>query len=139
MDTTVSTEQISDEPSTLGIETSRDVPNSSENDRIIKALETGFSNLLTNQKEFAKKQDERAERLQQAVEALKQKVSTPEKKTAFWQAYKNLADEHDEEFQRKYSTDLDTALIFVSFQLWIPRLSFRSSQESNIMAQIFGF
>ncbi|KAF7352441.1 hypothetical protein MVEN_01208700 [Mycena venus] len=65
-----------------------------------------------SQKEQAKKQDERAEQLQQAVEALKQKVPTTDKKTAFWQAYKTLADEHDEEFHRKYSTDLDTALIF---------------------------
>ncbi|KAJ7474753.1 hypothetical protein FB451DRAFT_954604, partial [Mycena latifolia] len=33
-------------------------------------------------------------------------------KTAFWSAYKTLADEHDKEFQQKYSTDLDTSLIF---------------------------
>ncbi|KAJ6589416.1 hypothetical protein B0H19DRAFT_850034, partial [Mycena capillaripes] len=29
-----------------------------------------------------------------------------------WTAYMKLADEHDKEFQQKYSTDLDTALIF---------------------------
>ncbi|KAJ7921684.1 hypothetical protein B0H13DRAFT_1449049, partial [Mycena leptocephala] len=35
-----------------------------------------------------------------------------DKKTAFWTSYMKLADEHDKEFQQKYSTDLDTALIF---------------------------
>ncbi|KAF7352446.1 hypothetical protein MVEN_01209300 [Mycena venus] len=84
----------------------------SENERLIQTLETCFSNLVRNQQEQANRQDERAERLQEAVEALKQKIPATDKKTAFWQAYKTLADEHDEEFQRKYSTDLDTALIF---------------------------
>ncbi|KAJ7921677.1 hypothetical protein B0H13DRAFT_2414846 [Mycena leptocephala] len=40
------------------------------------------------------------------------KVATTDKKTAFWTSYMKLADEHDKEFQQKYSTDLDTALIF---------------------------
>ncbi|KAJ7626465.1 hypothetical protein B0H17DRAFT_963424, partial [Mycena rosella] len=35
-----------------------------------------------------------------------------DKKTAFWTAYKTLADEFDKEFQRKYGNDLDTMLIF---------------------------
>ncbi|KAJ7479747.1 hypothetical protein FB451DRAFT_973185, partial [Mycena latifolia] len=35
-----------------------------------------------------------------------------DKKTEFWNSYMKLADEHDKEFQQKYSTDLDTALIF---------------------------
>ncbi|KAJ6590796.1 hypothetical protein B0H10DRAFT_1671372, partial [Mycena sp. CBHHK59/15] len=35
-----------------------------------------------------------------------------DQKTAFWTAYKTLADEFDKEFQRKYGDDLDTALIF---------------------------
>ncbi|KAJ7842453.1 hypothetical protein B0H14DRAFT_2316343, partial [Mycena olivaceomarginata] len=35
-----------------------------------------------------------------------------DKKTAFWTAYKTLADEFDKEFQRKYGNDLDTSLIF---------------------------
>ncbi|KAJ7264213.1 hypothetical protein C8J57DRAFT_995697, partial [Mycena rebaudengoi] len=35
-----------------------------------------------------------------------------DKETAFWDAYKTLADEHDKEFYQKYSTDLDTSLIF---------------------------
>ncbi|KAJ7749839.1 hypothetical protein DFH07DRAFT_721126, partial [Mycena maculata] len=33
--------------------------------------------------------------------------------TNFWNLYKTLADEHDREFHQKYSTELDTALIFV--------------------------
>ncbi|KAJ6456267.1 hypothetical protein C8R47DRAFT_926186, partial [Mycena vitilis] len=33
-------------------------------------------------------------------------------RTTFWTTYMKLADDHDKEFQRKYSTDLDTALIF---------------------------
>jgi hypothetical protein len=41
-------------------------------------------------------------------------VATTDKKTTFWTSYMKLADEHDKEFQQKYSTDLDTALIFVS-------------------------
>jgi hypothetical protein len=36
-----------------------------------------------------------------------------DKKTAFWNAYKILADEHDKELLQRYSTDLDTSLIFV--------------------------
>ncbi|KAJ7106200.1 hypothetical protein C8R44DRAFT_577704, partial [Mycena epipterygia] len=35
-----------------------------------------------------------------------------DKKTKFWNLYKALADEHDKEFLQKYSTDLDTSLIF---------------------------
>ncbi|KAJ7148108.1 hypothetical protein C8R43DRAFT_822427, partial [Mycena crocata] len=35
-----------------------------------------------------------------------------DKKTKFWNHYKTLADEHDKEFLQKYSTDLDTSLIF---------------------------
>ncbi|KAJ7820860.1 hypothetical protein B0H13DRAFT_1558063, partial [Mycena leptocephala] len=33
-------------------------------------------------------------------------------RTAFWTAYKTLADEFDKEIQRKYGNDLDTSLIF---------------------------
>ncbi|KAF7348681.1 hypothetical protein MVEN_01386900 [Mycena venus] len=83
-----------------------------EHDRLIKVLQTCFSDLVKNQQDQARRQDEQAEKLQQAVEALKPKIPVTDRKTAFWNAYKTLADEHDEEFQRKYSTDLDTALIF---------------------------
>ncbi|KAF7348677.1 hypothetical protein MVEN_01386500 [Mycena venus] len=77
----------------------------SDNNRLIEVLQTCFADL-------AKKQEEQANKLHQAVEALKPKVPVTDRKTAFWNAYKTLADEHDREFQQKYSTDLDTALIF---------------------------
>ncbi|KAJ7439241.1 hypothetical protein FB451DRAFT_941253, partial [Mycena latifolia] len=32
--------------------------------------------------------------------------------SAFWNAYKTVADEYDKEFKDKYGTDLDTSLIF---------------------------
>ncbi|KAJ6599781.1 hypothetical protein DFH09DRAFT_838616, partial [Mycena vulgaris] len=35
-----------------------------------------------------------------------------DKKTNFWNLYKTLSDEHEKEFLEKYSTDLDTSLIF---------------------------
>ncbi|KAJ7670657.1 hypothetical protein DFH06DRAFT_1124966 [Mycena polygramma] len=47
-----------------------------------------------------------------AVEALRPKPTTMDKKTNFWNLYKTLADEHDRDFLQKYSTDLDTSLIF---------------------------
>ncbi|KAJ7670638.1 hypothetical protein DFH06DRAFT_1369607 [Mycena polygramma] len=75
------------------------------NDRLIKTLERCFSDLMD-------KQEEQSEKFQKALEALKPKPPATDKKTAFWSAYKTLADEHDKEFQQKYSTDLDTALIF---------------------------
>ncbi|KAJ6553185.1 hypothetical protein B0H19DRAFT_1155869 [Mycena capillaripes] len=50
--------------------------------------------------------------VKQAVEALKQQPQSPDKKIAFWTAYKTLADEFDKEFQEKYGADLDTSLIF---------------------------
>ncbi|KAJ7468287.1 hypothetical protein B0H11DRAFT_2046138 [Mycena galericulata] len=51
------------------------------------------------------------DRLTTAVETLAQPQST-DNNTAFWTAYKTLADEFDKEFQRKYGNDLDTSLIF---------------------------
>ncbi|KAJ7769387.1 hypothetical protein B0H16DRAFT_1715849 [Mycena metata] len=77
----------------------------SDNDRLITALQTCFVDL-------AKKQEEQGEKLYRAVEALKSQAPSTDKKTAFWSSYMKLADEHDKEFQQKYSTDLDTALIF---------------------------
>ncbi|KAJ7893515.1 hypothetical protein B0H13DRAFT_1625217, partial [Mycena leptocephala] len=44
--------------------------------------------------------------------ALKQQPQSPDKKIAFWTAYKKLADEFDAELQGKYGQDLDTSLIF---------------------------
>ncbi|KAJ7769376.1 hypothetical protein B0H16DRAFT_1881927 [Mycena metata] len=77
----------------------------SDNDRLITVLQTCFVDL-------AKKQEEQGEKLYRAVEALKPQAPSTDKKTAFWNSYMKLADEHDKEFQQKYSTDLDTALIF---------------------------
>ncbi|KAJ6589419.1 hypothetical protein B0H19DRAFT_237042, partial [Mycena capillaripes] len=73
----------------------------SDNERLIDTLKSCFSDLI-------KKQEE----IQKAVESLKPPPPATDKKTAFWTAYMKLADEHDKEFQQKYSTDLDTALIF---------------------------
>ncbi|KAJ7894509.1 hypothetical protein B0H14DRAFT_2683432 [Mycena olivaceomarginata] len=50
-----------------------------------------------------------------AVEALKQQPPSTDKKTAFWTRYKTLADEFDNDFQKKYGNDLDTSLIFVRY------------------------
>ncbi|KAJ6560795.1 hypothetical protein DFH09DRAFT_508684, partial [Mycena vulgaris] len=52
------------------------------------------------------------ERLNLVVDSLKSQPQSSDKKTAFWTAYKTLADEFDREFQRKYGDDLDTSLIF---------------------------
>ncbi|KAJ7216744.1 hypothetical protein B0H12DRAFT_1241840 [Mycena haematopus] len=94
-------------------------PSLTDNDRLIKTLQMCFSDLARNQEEQMRKQedqarkhDQQAAKLQQAVEALRPKVPVTDKKTAFWNAYKTLADEHDKEIQQKYSTDLDTTLIF---------------------------
>ncbi|KAJ7659204.1 hypothetical protein DFH06DRAFT_1472617 [Mycena polygramma] len=72
----------------------------SDNERLIDTLKSGFSDLI-------KKQGE----LQKTVESLKPQIPT-DKKTTFWTAYMKVADEHDKEFQQRYSTDLDAALIF---------------------------
>ncbi|KAJ7144195.1 hypothetical protein C8R44DRAFT_916141, partial [Mycena epipterygia] len=83
-----------------------------DTDRLIAALQSGFQDLVKKQQEQCKSQEEQAERLHNAVEALKMQVPMTDKKTAFWNSYMKLADEHDKEFKDKYSTDLDTALIF---------------------------
>ncbi|KAJ6472025.1 hypothetical protein C8R45DRAFT_1164782 [Mycena sanguinolenta] len=73
------------------------------NDQLIGALQACFA-------DFLKEQKAQTNRL---IEELKPKpVPTTDKKTAFWNAYKTLADEHDKEFLQRYSTDLDTSLIF---------------------------
>ncbi|KAJ7210786.1 hypothetical protein GGX14DRAFT_624925 [Mycena pura] len=70
-------------------------------DQLINVLQSCFSDLL-------RKQDE----IQKAIEALKPPVPVTDKKSTFWTSYMKLADEHDKEFKEKYSTDLDTSLIF---------------------------
>ncbi|KAF7352326.1 hypothetical protein MVEN_01196300 [Mycena venus] len=52
------------------------------------------------------------ESVTKAVEALKHQPQSPDRKIAFWTAYKKLADEFDNELQAKYGQDLDTSLIF---------------------------
>ncbi|KAJ6597940.1 hypothetical protein B0H10DRAFT_741905 [Mycena sp. CBHHK59/15] len=51
-------------------------------------------------------------KLHKAIEALKPKTPITDKKTAFWNAYNTVSSEYDKEFQQKYSSDLDTSLIF---------------------------
>ncbi|KAJ7670697.1 hypothetical protein DFH06DRAFT_140735 [Mycena polygramma] len=77
------------------------------NDRLVNTLERCFAELM-------RKQEDQSDKLQRALEALKSKPPAMDiwKKTAFWNAYKTLSDEHDKEFHQKYSTDLDTSLIF---------------------------
>ncbi|KAJ7479713.1 hypothetical protein FB451DRAFT_164118 [Mycena latifolia] len=82
----------------------------SDNEKLIAALQICFHDLVQKQEEQFKAQQEHSEKLHKALEALKPPV--PDKKTAFWNAYMKLANEHDKEFKEKYGTDLDTALIF---------------------------
>ncbi|KAJ7794760.1 hypothetical protein B0H14DRAFT_3158966 [Mycena olivaceomarginata] len=75
-----------------------------DNERLIKTLQECFTNLLKEQKEQTNR----------LIEELKPKLPPiTDKKTVFWNMYKTLADEHDKELLQRYSTDLDTALIFV--------------------------
>ncbi|KAJ7186545.1 hypothetical protein C8R46DRAFT_276420 [Mycena filopes] len=83
-----------------------ETPGASESDRLIAALQGCF-------KELTQKQEEQGDRLCKAVvEALKPPDLATDKKTAFWNSYMKLADEYDKEFHQRYSTDLDTSLIF---------------------------
>ncbi|KAF8176446.1 hypothetical protein K438DRAFT_2022634 [Mycena galopus ATCC 62051] len=77
----------------------------SENDRLISTLQTCFQELIT-------KQEEQSEQIHKAIEALKPPAAIQDTKTAFWNSYMKLADEYDRELQQKYSTDLNTGLIF---------------------------
>ncbi|KAJ7821644.1 hypothetical protein B0H13DRAFT_1920611 [Mycena leptocephala] len=90
-------------------------PASTDNERLIKVLQAGFSDLARNQREQAKKQEEQAERLLQAVEANKPKAPITDKQTEFWNVYKTLADEHDKELKERYGTDLNITLVFFVF------------------------
>ncbi|KAJ7850664.1 hypothetical protein B0H14DRAFT_3137601 [Mycena olivaceomarginata] len=74
-----------------------------DNERLINTLQECFTNLLKEQKEQTSR----------LIEELKPKLPPiTDKKTVFWNMYKTLADEHDKELLQRYSTDLDTALIF---------------------------
>ncbi|KAJ7778597.1 hypothetical protein DFH07DRAFT_910899, partial [Mycena maculata] len=92
-----------------------------DNDRLINVLQACFQELINKQDEQTEKYSIHLHpwgilavypRIQRAVEALKPQAPVTDKRTTFWNAYMNLADEHDREFQQKYGTDLDTALIF---------------------------
>ncbi|KAJ7106213.1 hypothetical protein C8R44DRAFT_987368 [Mycena epipterygia] len=75
------------------------------NERLISAMQACFADLV-------KKNEEQMDKLQTTFEGLRPKPVVTDKKTKFWNLYKTLADEHDKEFLQKYSTDLDTSLIF---------------------------
>ncbi|KAJ7487302.1 hypothetical protein B0H11DRAFT_2015129, partial [Mycena galericulata] len=81
----------------------------------VDALRTGCRLIITLKacfQDLIAKQEEQTEKIHKAVEALKPQAPVTDKKTTFWNAYMKLADEYDKEFQQKYSTDLDTGLIF---------------------------
>ncbi|KAJ7081920.1 hypothetical protein C8R44DRAFT_905064, partial [Mycena epipterygia] len=81
-------------------------PDESNNfDRLIKAMTTALQ-------ELGIQNAEQTDSLRKAIEATTPKVVPTDKKTEFWNAYKVVADEYDKDFKEKYSTDLDTGLIF---------------------------
>ncbi|KAJ7191240.1 hypothetical protein GGX14DRAFT_600932 [Mycena pura] len=71
-----------------------------------------LSEILNVLKNLMTSNVDQSDKLHAAVEALKQKPEALDIKTAFWNAYKPLADEFDKEFKDKYGTNLDTSLIF---------------------------
>ena len=64
-------------------------------------------------------------RLEQAIKELKPTPITAnvDPTTDFWNAYKKLADEYDDNLLGKYTDDLDTSLLFVSTSTLIARLA----------------
>ncbi|KAJ7733287.1 hypothetical protein B0H16DRAFT_163543 [Mycena metata] len=56
-------------------------------------------------------QGEQGKKLYRMVEA----PTTDNKKAAFWNSYMKLANKHDKEFQQKYGSGFDTALVFCCF------------------------
>ncbi|KAJ7327638.1 hypothetical protein DFH08DRAFT_940873 [Mycena albidolilacea] len=80
-----------------------DIQPMNENERLISAIQGCFT-------DFLKEQKEQSNRLMDELKPKPPPVA--DKKTAFWNAYKILADEHDKELLQRYSTDLDTSLIF---------------------------
>ncbi|KAJ7848876.1 hypothetical protein B0H13DRAFT_2361642 [Mycena leptocephala] len=93
-------------------------------EKLLSTFITTFTQLITEQNKvldagftrMEKQNKEQAEIIQKAVEGLKPQVPTSEAatdtKTSFWNTYKKIADEYDNEFLKKYGTDLDTSLIF---------------------------
>ncbi|KAJ7249378.1 hypothetical protein C8J57DRAFT_688984 [Mycena rebaudengoi] len=74
-------------------------------ERLINVLQTCF-------KDLEKRTEEQTDTLQRGLDALRPKVPSADPNTKFWNAYKDLSDEFDKDFHEKYSTDLDTSLIF---------------------------
>ncbi|KAJ7636742.1 hypothetical protein FB45DRAFT_1138603, partial [Roridomyces roridus] len=74
-------------------------------ERFVHALRACVTELL-------QENNNQMNKLHAAVEDLKPKKSSTDTKTAFWNTYKTISDEFDKDYQQKYSTDLDTTLIF---------------------------
>ncbi|KAJ7135143.1 hypothetical protein C8R46DRAFT_1201622 [Mycena filopes] len=81
-------------------------------DQTFEASNEHMNRLLNVANQQSTRLNTAIERLTKAVEAIKQQTPSTDTKTAFWTAYRSLADEFDKEFQRKHGNDLDTCLIF---------------------------
>ncbi|KAJ7467535.1 hypothetical protein FB451DRAFT_1401537 [Mycena latifolia] len=84
----------------------------SETQKLINTIKASFAELRETSNEQSNSLKAALERLSMAIEVFKGQPQSSDKKTAFWTAYKTLADEFDKEFLRKYGNDLDTSLIF---------------------------
>ncbi|KAJ7474420.1 hypothetical protein B0H11DRAFT_1332696 [Mycena galericulata] len=105
----------------------------SDTQRLINVMKTCFLDLATSN-------EQKFERLSRAVEALHPKASTTDKKNIFWNAYKGVSEEYDKEFQEKYSTDLETSLIFAGLfsavsSAFIIQIQPSLQQDPNAMNQ----
>ncbi|KAF8170508.1 hypothetical protein K438DRAFT_1854044 [Mycena galopus ATCC 62051] len=100
------------DPGLMPQSTPRQLTTESDITKLIHALNAGFTQLNVGFTQLAEQNKDQAEKLQTAIESLKPPVLTTDKETAFWNAYKTVADEYDNEFSKKWDTDLDTALIF---------------------------
>ncbi|KAJ6597815.1 hypothetical protein DFH09DRAFT_1356913 [Mycena vulgaris] len=103
---TVNEAPMAENPQTTEPETVQGTP--THNEKLIDAIHQ----LVEHSDKQSDRMNTALERLGVVVESLKPLTQSGDKKTAFWTAYKTLADEFDKEFQRKYGDDLDTSLIF---------------------------
>ncbi|KAJ7362286.1 hypothetical protein DFH08DRAFT_1073522 [Mycena albidolilacea] len=112
-------------------------------DRLIQVLQLGFADLAGNQKEQLREQKEQAQRLYEAIGTVRPKAKS-DKTIEFWNAHKILMDEHDKEFKDRYSTDLNTGLVFAglfsavdsAFIIQIqPQVQDQSAETITIVAQ----
>ncbi|KAJ6560889.1 hypothetical protein DFH09DRAFT_509000 [Mycena vulgaris] len=95
-----------EDPQTTELEAVQGTP--TRNEKLLDAMHQ----LVEHSDKQSDRMNTALERLNIVVESLKPQTQSSDKKTAFWTAYKTLADEFDKEFQRKYGDDLDTSLIF---------------------------